>query len=112
MAQQELDDDPRINAHALDLAAGLGSLRPGAVEDFDERLSLIPAWAGEPFEVVASLCLLSPLIDSAVWLVGNDRRHDEGVLAARHQHLRTPVSWLKPGGVGMLVSDFVSSETC
>ena len=112
LSQQELANDPRINAHALDLAAGLGSLAPNEVEELEKRLSLIPAWTGEPFEVAASLCLLSQLIDSAVWLAGNDRRLDEVVLAARNQHLKTLVSWLKPGGIGILVTDFVSSETC
>ena len=112
LAQQQLNDDPRVNTHALDLAAGLGSLGPGEVEKLDARLSLIPAWTGEPFEVAASLCLLSQLIDSAVWLAGKDRRLDEIVLAVRNQHLRTLVSWLKPDGVGILITDFVSSETC
>jgi hypothetical protein len=64
------------------------------------------------FEVVASTCVLSQLIDSVYMGLGPDRpRCLELVMAVRNRHLEMLVELVKPGGAGILVTDFVSSET-
>jgi hypothetical protein len=65
-----------------------------------------------PFDVVASVCLLSQLIESAVVSLGEGhRRFAEVVLAIRAAHLRLLARLLSPGGRAVLISDFVSSQT-
>lgn len=74
------------------------------------------AWQGRlpgPFDVVASVCLLSQLIDAVM-------RRDtvaesppiEQVVETRDRHLRAMVDLISPGGWGLLITDFVSSESC
>jgi hypothetical protein len=68
--------------------------------------------ADHRFECVASTCLMSQLIDSMVMGLG---AHSEGMVkviqALRMQHLLLMVEQLVPGGRGVLVFDFVSTET-
>lgn len=72
------------------------------------QVDLLPC----PFDVVASVCLLSQLIESAVTSLGeNHPRFAEVVLAIRAEHLRLLVRLLMPGGRAVLVADFVSSQT-
>ena len=65
-----------------------------------------------PFEVVASVCLLSQLIECAVISLGEGHaRFPELVLAIRAAHLRLLGGLLVPGGRGVLITDFVSSQS-
>ena len=67
---------------------------------------------GELFDCVLSSCLLSQMIDSLVLAIGPQHPSlVELVLTLRRQHLRTLVQALVPGGRGVLVTDFVSSQT-
>jgi hypothetical protein len=62
---------------------------------------------------VASLCLLSQLADAVVKTVGADHpRLLDVVQAVRRRHLRLMLDHLRPGGLLVLVTDFVSSDTC
>jgi hypothetical protein len=71
-----------------------------------------PQFPGAPFDCVVSGCLLSQLIDSAQLALGaNHASLFEVILALREQHLRTLVQTLAPGGRGLLISDFVSSQS-
>ena len=64
------------------------------------------------FDVVASACVLSQLIDSVyMGLRPEHPRCLDLVMAVRNRHLEILVELLKPGGAGILITDFVSSET-
>ncbi len=65
------------------------------------------------FDVVASVCTLSQLIDSIVVSLGKSHPNFlELVFAVRRQHLQLMLALLRDGGRGVLVTDFVSSDTC
>jgi hypothetical protein len=71
-----------------------------------------PALPG-PFDVVASACVLTQLIHAVqTSLDGTHARFFELVFAVRDRHLRMLPELLAPGGLGVLVTDFVSSVTC
>jgi hypothetical protein len=64
------------------------------------------------FDVVASTCMLTQLIDSVYMALPTEHpRSVELVLSVRDRHLDMILELLKPGGVGVLVTDFVATET-
>jgi hypothetical protein len=64
------------------------------------------------FDVVVSTCLLTQLIGSARQTLGDSHpRFMDLVLAMRKQHWRLMARLARPGGVILLVTDFVSSDT-
>lgn len=66
-----------------------------------------------PFDVVASVCLLSQLIEAVSKSLGEAHPQYLALLfAVRARHLQLLVEWLRPGGRAVLVTDFVSSATC
>jgi hypothetical protein len=65
-----------------------------------------------PFDAVASVGLLTQLINSAQLALGGE--HPQLVpliIAIRHRHARLMLELLRPGGEGLLVSEIVSSDT-
>ena len=62
------------------------------------------------FEVVASMCLLTQIIDSVVSITGPGAVPLELVGALRQRHLRLLAELLLPGGIGILVTDFALSR--
>lgn len=73
---------------------------------------LVPPPLAGGYDVVASTCVLSQLIDSVYLAVAAGHpRASELALAVRNRHLETMIALLNPGGAGVLVTDFVSSET-
>ena len=65
-----------------------------------------------PFSAVASVCVLSQLIEGAAQAVGEQHsRFLELVQAIRRTHFELLVNLTAVGGHGLLVSDFVSSAT-
>jgi hypothetical protein len=63
-------------------------------------------------DVVVSLCVLSQMIDSLSTLIREDHPTFVNALKSlRVGHLRRMLSLLRPGGVGIFVSDIVSSDT-
>ncbi len=65
-----------------------------------------------PFEVVASACLLTQLVDSLAVAMGQEHPRFLEVLAAvRLRHLQLLCELTQPGGTVILISDFVSSGT-
>ena len=63
-------------------------------------------------DVVVSLCVLSQMISSLNTLIREDHPTFVNALKAlRVGHLRRMLSLLRPGGVAILVSDIVSSDT-
>lgn len=68
---------------------------------------------GTGYDVVASLALLSQLIDQVVRLAPEaPERLLEVFLAVRRRHIQLMLDLLRPGGLFLLVTDFVSSDTC
>lgn len=64
------------------------------------------------FDVVVSCCLMTQLLSGVVESFGDDSPHkDFMMIAVRDGHLKLLSRLLKPGGDGLLVSDFVSSDT-
>jgi hypothetical protein len=64
------------------------------------------------FDVVASTCMLTQLIDSVYMALQTEHpRCVELVMAVRNRHLEIILELLNPGGVGVLVTDFVATET-
>lgn len=104
-------DAPALNA-AVD-RQGLAS-NPAIVLQGNVDLLGPPMQGLGPFDVVASLCVLSQLVDAATQLLGNDPQSPqtlELVRAIRHRHLTLLVELLRPDGCGLLITDLVSSET-
>jgi hypothetical protein len=65
-------------------------------------------------DVVASLCVLSQLIEAATQLLGGDRQDPktlELIQAVRRRHLALLVELVRKDGSGLLITDLVSSET-
>ncbi len=62
------------------------------------------------FEVVASMCLLTQIIDSVVSITGPGAVPMELVGALRQRHLRLLAELLLPGGIGILVTDFALEQ--
>ncbi|HEX5102502.1 MAG TPA: hypothetical protein VFV87_01745, partial [Pirellulaceae bacterium] len=64
----------------------------------------------KPVEVVASLCVLSQLLEAAASRCpSRSASHLELLQAVRYRHLRLLVELLRPGGCGLLITDLVSS---
>jgi hypothetical protein len=79
------------------MEAGLQRVRPG-----------LPG----PFDVVASTCLLTQLMNGVVGRLGN--RHPQfpaALQAVRAGHLRLLTDLVAPGATGILITDVVSSDT-
>ncbi len=67
---------------------------------------------GSPCDVVASVGLLSQLIECITLTLGE--RHPQylpAIQAIRSQHMRLMIDSLRPGGTGLLITDFVSTAT-
>lgn len=83
--------------------------RPGR-ESIAHCIREARAFAGLPFpgrfQVVASMCLLSQIIDSIVSVTGSGAVPEDLVETLRQRHLRLLAELLVPGGVGYLVTDF------
>jgi hypothetical protein len=65
-----------------------------------------------PFDLVASTCLLRPLIGNASHAVGEGHPQFEALVRAiRRGHLRLLTHLAAPGGTAVLITDLVSSDT-
>jgi len=75
--------------------------------------SIDPKSNSPAFDVVVSACLLSQILEPVLAAVTpRQPLHLPLVQAVRLRHLQLLVEWLKPGGVGILATDVVSSDTC
>lgn len=100
LRRQGVAQDPRFTACGVDLGEG-------ADDAHVNRLLC------DRYDVVASLCLLTQLVDQLVRRLGaSDDRLLERIQALRRRHVRWMIDRLRPGGMMLLVTDFVSSETC
>jgi len=63
-----------------------------------------------PYDCVVSTCILSQLILKIDQVIGHQHpRFVEMIQAVRMAHVKTMLCSLKPGGAGLLITDFVSS---
>jgi hypothetical protein len=64
------------------------------------------------FDLVASTCVLTQLIDSVYMALPTEHpKCVDLVIAVRNRHLELILELLNPGGVGVLLTDFVATET-
>ncbi len=71
-----------------------------------------PHVGGAPFDVVASLCVVTQIIDSVVTALGTDDPAINGaVTAVRNRHLAILGELARPEGRVVFVTDFVSADT-
>jgi hypothetical protein len=127
VARQNLDSASVIHVHGgvdltglisqMDRWKSLGSAPEQQVRQcLQQPVSPIPAsLAGltGTMDVVASVCVLSQLVDSVVSVLG--QTHPcflDMVFFLRREHLRLMLDLLRNGGQGVLITDFVSSDTC
>ncbi|MDZ4779550.1 MAG: hypothetical protein SGJ19_04795 [Planctomycetia bacterium] len=116
LEHQSLASEPAIRAIGPIDLSGLLSALPSTAD----VQALIHAATSTPIElpradydVIASLCLLSQLVDQAARALGPDHpRLLDLIQAVRQRHLRLLAEQLRPGGAMLLVTDFVSSDTC
>ncbi len=123
VARQGVAGQPALRLHGgidvsgmFDVMGGWSAVTP--VQDTDllacvrrpaERVA--PALPG-PFDVVASVCLLSQLLSAIGSTITREHaRYPELLFAVRGGHLNLLLHLLRPGGTGFLVTDVVSSET-
>lgn len=121
-ARQNAANHARIHCHGgLDLTGMIDRIThwsPNAILSADDIADCIAAPTGclkglpGPFEVVASTCLLSQLIKLIVDTLGEDHpQFLEVIQAVRLGHLRLLMQLVSSGGVGILVTDVVSSDS-
>lgn len=124
LARQGLVHSPALHLAApIDVSCALDSLSswqamPTIPEDAFRHLreapaAEIPARLAGPFDAVASTCLLSQLLMSAVRSPGEKHPQFVSILQAiRFGHLNLMLALTTPGGASLLVSDVVSSDAC
>jgi hypothetical protein len=121
IARQRLATDPAIRGVGpLDLA-GLAGFTAGRADqtitdaEIDAAIDPTrqpPALPVPQADVVASLCVLSQILESLALEMGvSHPRYRELVQRARLNHFRLMINQLRPGGTGLLVTDLVSSDT-
>lgn len=119
---QSLENESSIFLHKSDLTGVGQQLAEWDTNDSnaDSNLTEIISQLSKPtklnlpgsFDVVCSTCLLSQLIHLTVKAVGDTHpRFEELMVAIRYQHVQTMIDLIGEEGVGLLVSDFVSSAS-
>jgi hypothetical protein len=96
------------------LSADLSAPDRPAIIDNCLRISGLdqPVDLPAPFEAVASVCLLTQLLESVELALGAEHSQCLGLkMGIRASHLRLLLRLLKPGGTAVLFLDFVSSAT-
>ncbi len=123
IARQNVNAHRSIHTHApFDLSGRLeamASWRPSApVANADVELCIrcateVASELPGPFQLTASNCVLSQLIDAVTDAIGAAHpRFADLVAAVRLGHLRLMASLTAPGGAAVLITDVVSSDTC
>jgi hypothetical protein len=120
VAQQKLAGDPRVELiGGIDLADNKRLLERHSREPSQElfanilQRSAIPSISRlDKYDVVASICILSQLLGKVVACVEDrDEKFIELLKTVRRSHLNIIFNALNKGGTGILVTDFVSSDS-
>jgi len=116
--------DDRIGRHGdidvtgiLDLASKWRPDAPASDAEVDACIAKAQraaiALPNAPFQVTASVCLLSQLVESLVLTLGETHAKFLDLLKTiRLRHLELLFDLTRPGGTVLLISDIVSSLTC
>lgn len=109
-----IDDLANIAVSISTGDAKITNMRPANLRPLLDRVDHeTPSLPTAPFDAVVSVCLLSQLIDSVSSACCiNTPQLDELILAIRDQHLRVIDGLRGSSGRALLVTDFVSSDTC
>ena len=99
-----------VAADLDDLPSGLTESRvAGLIEKTRMVKDVLP---DRQFDVVVSTSILTQLLDSVVNSLGDDSDYKNAMmLAIRDGHVKLMADLIRPGGAGVLISDFVSSDT-
>lgn len=123
VARQGFAEDPAVKCHGgIDVTGMWDTLaakspqceiRPADLDAFiAEPFRQVGSALPGPFDVVASTCLLSQLIDAVSDTLGQGHpRFLEVVQAIRAGHLHLLVQLVSPGGIAVLITDIVSSDS-
>jgi hypothetical protein len=123
VAAQPVAEPDRLVLHGgVDLSGISGLLsawspeQPPPAEEIRQLVELAgaaqPLSLDEPADVVASVCLLSQLLDAVILSFGEGPPGWlELIFAVRLRHLRLLLELTRPGGRAILITDFVSSTT-
>lgn len=123
LRHQGCQNHPAIRLHgdcdvtgAWPALAAVQAAAPPAAAAIDHLLEAILSFAGLPslgrYGAVASTCLLSQLMDAVWHSVGQGHpRALEVAQALRLRHVQLLAELLVDGGQGVLITDFVSSQT-
>ncbi len=123
LIRQGVADDLRIRVLApIDVTGVFAELSqissglPAGAEQLDgilPGLGRSPQLDIQPCDVVASVGLLTQLIEAVLLAVGESHpRFWDVVSAMRAQHLRLMLELTRPGGAAVLVTEVVSSDSC
>ncbi len=98
------------------LAPDFATSEHGQTEQVAELTRLVesfsPSGLATGFDVVASVCLLSQLIDAVARRFPDPQVSLPLLQAVRRRHLRLLLEHCRPGGTAILFSEVVSSDTC
>lgn len=119
---QKVSDNPRLFLHVREITGAgqaLSAYEADSVLPETDLSELIQHYSEPaeldlpgPFDVVCSTCVLSQLILQAVNAVGDTHpQFEQLMIAIRSQHFQTIVGLIDERGAGLVVSDFVSSES-
>jgi hypothetical protein len=94
------------------LPAGSGQAPQDLRELIRRAESVTWSFLPEKVDVIASTCLLSQLVMALAETVGEQHPQLVAIVkAVRHRHIQLMIDQLAPGGIGVLIVDFVSSDT-
>ena len=122
--RQQLTGHPAIQLQSgIDLTGIFDHLSSnGTVEEGDQSRTIAelahvaesfsPDGLPTGFDVVASICLLSQLIDGVVRQFPDPKVALPLLQAVRRRHLRLLLEHCRPGGTAILFSEVVSSDSC
>jgi hypothetical protein len=120
VSRQGFAGDPRIALHAMDVTGWFerrSQASPVTAHDIavaaDAAEAVAESLGRASFDVVASVGLLSQLMQEVVSIVGERHPHFvEALQAIRTGHVRLLLALLAPSGSALLATDVVSSDTC
>jgi hypothetical protein len=123
IARQNVDAHGSIHRHApFDLSGQVEAMAcwsptaPVADADVERCIHCATEVAGGlpgPFQLIASNCILSQLIDAMADAIGASHpRFADLVSAVRLGHLRQTADLTAPGGAAVVITDVLSSDTC
>ncbi len=111
--RQGINESESLVRHVGDLIGLVENADSMTQAELLKALEKVPQISNLKHDVVASICTLSQLVEFGAKVLGHQNRLlATAILALRKQHLQLMAELLKPRGMGLLITDFVSSDTC